>query len=243
MGLAPSDGASFATTHWSLILAAGSPKSSRHSEALEALCQSYWFPIYAFLRRQGHSAHQAEDYTQGFFSYLLEKQGLHRADPKRGRFRSFLLSTLKHFLTDERDRLHAQKRGGGRRVLSLDFETAESQYAIEPAHHLSPEKVFERQWALTLLNRIMGRLKAEFADADKPKLFAILKSALALEGDAVPYRDLAARLDMSESAVKVAVHRLRKRYRMLLREEISQTVATEDQVDQEVRDLFAAFSP
>ena len=142
--LTPTGTSRFATTHWSVVLAAGDSKSPEHEKALSRLCQAYWFPIYAYLRRQGHDTHQAEDHTQGFFTYLLEKRALRRADPKYGKFRSFLLATLRHFLTDERDRTRAQKRGGGQKVFSLNFETAESQYAIEPAHHLSPEKLFER---------------------------------------------------------------------------------------------------
>lgn len=238
----PSGTSRFATTHWSVVLAAGSPSSPQYERSLGELCQTYWFPLYAYLRRQGHDTHQAEDHTQGFFTYLLEKRALRRADPKYGKFRSFLLATLRHFLTDERDRTRAQKRGGGRKVFSLNFETAESQYAIEPAHHLSPEKLFERHWALTVLNRTICRLKAESAGTNKRNLFAILETYLTLEEGSVPYRDVADKLNMTEGAVKVAVHRLRKRYRELLRDEIAQTVAAEDQVDEEIRALFAAVA-
>lgn len=238
----PSGASRFATTHWSVVLTAGTPESSHYQEALETLCRTYWFPVYAYLRRHGHTTHQAEDYVQGFFTYLLEKRGLCRVDPQCGKFRSFLLATLKHFLTDERDRAQAQKRGGGRRVLSLNLETAESQYAIEPAHHLSADKLFERHWALTVLNRTMGQLKAELTSGNKQGLFAILRVYLTQEEGSVPYREIATKLDMTEGAVKGAVYRLRKRYRELLYEEIAQTVSTKDQVGQEIRDLFAAVA-
>jgi len=238
----PTGTSRFATTHWSVVLAAGSPESARYHEALDALCRTYWFPLYAYLRRRGHYAPQAEDYVQGFFTYLLEKPSLHRVDPQFGKFRSFLLAMLKHFLTDERDRIQAQKRGGGRKILSLDFGTAESQYAIEPSHHMSADKVFERHWALTVLNRTMDRLKTELASGNKQNLFTILRVYLTQEENSVPYRDVATKLGMTEGAIKGAVYRLRKRYRELLCEEIAQTVAAKDQVEQEISDLFAAVA-
>ncbi|MHC4461828.1 MAG: RNA polymerase sigma factor [Planctomycetota bacterium] len=233
----------FATTHWSVVRAAGQPESPRYQQALATLCRTYWFPLYAYLRRQGYNSHQAEEYTQAFFARLLEKHGLRLADPKRGKFRSFLLSSLKHFLADERDRTRARKRGGGRKVLSLDFENAESQYALEPAHELTPEKLFERSWALTVLERTMARLQAKSAGIKKRKLFDHLKVFLTVKKSSVPYREVAAELDMTEGAVKVAVHRLRQRYRELLRDEIAQTVTTAEQIDEEIRDLFAALAP
>jgi len=233
----------FATTHWSVVLAAGRPASPRYQQAMGTLCQTYWFPLYAYLRRQGYDSHQAEEYTQAFFARMLEKHGLRLADPKRGKFRSFLLAALKHYMANERDRAQAQKRGGGRKVLSLDFENAESQYALEPAHQLTPEKLFERSWALTVLNRTMAQLQAESASTNKQKLFDHLKVYLTGERSSVSYRDVAAELDMTEGAVKVAVHRLRQRYRELLRDEIAQTVAAEAQIDEEIRDLFAALAP
>ncbi|MHC4476578.1 MAG: RNA polymerase sigma factor [Planctomycetota bacterium] len=238
----PPGGDQFATTHWSVVLAAGQPGSSRHHQALETLCRTYWFPLYAYLRRQGHNAHQAEDHAQAFFAYLLEKESVRSANPQRGRFRSFLLATLKHFLSDERDRDRAQKRGGGRKVLSLGFEDAETRYALEPGHELTAEKTFEKAWALTVLNRTMTRLKAELAGAEKQKFFEHLKAYLTAESGSVPYRYAAAELGMTEGAVKVAVHRLRSRYRRLLREEIAQTVATEEMIEQEIRDLFNALA-
>ena len=232
----------FATTHWSVVRAAGRPLSPRYQQALGTLCQTYWFPLYAYLRRQGYHTHQAEEYTQAFFARILEKHGLRLADPKRGKFRSFLLAALKHFVGNELDRARAQKRGGGRKVLSLDFENAESQYALEPTHQLSPEKLFERSWALTVLERTMTRLQAESASTNKQELFDHLKVYLTVKKSSVPYREAAAKLKMTEGAVKVSVHRLRRRYRELLRDEIAQTVTTEDEIDEEIRDLFAALT-
>jgi len=222
-------------------MAAGRPKSASYQQALETLCQTYWFPLYAYLRRHGYDSHRAEDYTQAFFVGMLARGGLRLADPKRGKFRSFLLVSLKHFLSNERARARAKKRGGGRKVLSLDFQNAESQYALEPRDELSPEKLFERSWALTVLARTMARLQAEATSANKQKLFDRLKVYLTAEKSSVPYRDAAAELDMAESALRVAVHRLRKRYRELLRDEIAQTVTSDDQIDEEFRDLFAAL--
>ncbi|MHC4244658.1 MAG: RNA polymerase sigma factor [Planctomycetota bacterium] len=231
----------FATTHWSVVMAAGRPKSASYRQALETLCQTYWFPLYAYLRRHGSNSHEAQDYTQAFFTALLDKGGLGLADPKRGKFRSFLLASLKHFLSNERARARAKKRGGGRKVLSLDFENAESQYALEPRDELSPEKLFERSWALTVLERTMARLQAEAVSTNKQKSFERLKSYLTADEGSVPYRDAAVELDITEGAARVAVHRLRKRYRELLRDEIAHTVTSDDQIDEEIRDLFTAL--
>ena len=231
----------FATTHWSVVLAAGRPKSASYRQALETLCQTYWFPLYAYLRRHGSNSHEAQDYTQAFFTALLDKGGLGLADPKRGKFRSFLLASLKHFLSNERARARAKKRGGGRKALSLDFDSAESQYALEPRDELSPEKLFERSWALTVLDRTMAHLQAEAVSTNKQKLFDVLKVYLTADKGSAPYRDAAVELDMTEGAVRIAVHRLRKRYRELLRDEIAQTVTSDDQIDEEIRDLFTAL--
>ena len=232
----------FATTHWSVVLTAGKPDSSHYREALETLCRTYWIPLYVYLRRRGHDIYQAEDNIQAFFACLLEKGGLRLADPKRGRFRSFLLVALKHFLANESARTQAQKRGGGRKILSLNIENAESQYIREPRDELSPEKLFERSWALAILDRTMVRLQAEAVSAKKEKHFDCLKIYLTAEKNAVPYCEVATRLNMTEGAVKVAVHRLRQRYRVLLRDEIAQTVTTEEQINEEIRDLFAALA-
>lgn len=238
----PSDDGRFATTHWSLIMAASDSASAQHEPALSTLCQTYWFPLYAYLRRRGYDSHEAEDYTQGFFAGILERKGLRKADPKCGKFRSFLLASLKNFLADEWDRSRAQKRGGDKKVLSLDFDAAASRYDQGSAHELSPEKLFERSWALAVLSRAMDRLKAESVVSDKRKLFDCLKIYLTAEKDAIPYKNVAEKLAMTEGAVKVAVHRLRRRYRELVRDEIAQTVSTEAQVDEEIRDLFDALA-
>jgi RNA polymerase sigma-70 factor (ECF subfamily) len=232
----------FATTHWSVVLSAARPESAHYQQALESLCRTYWFPLYAYLRRHGCDIHQAEDHTQAFLANLLDKQGLRLAQPQRGKFRSFLLASLKHFLANERARAGAQKRGGGRSVISIDSQNAENQYALEPRDELSPEKLFERSWALTVLDRTMARLEAESAASKKQVQFDRLKTYLTSGKDAVAYHQVAAELKMTEGAVKVAVHRLRRRYRELLRDEIAQTVATEDQIDEEIRHLFAALA-
>ncbi len=232
----------FATTHWSVVRAVRQPGSARYQQALETLCRTYWFPLYAYLRRRGYDAHQAEDCTQAFFARLMEKHGLRLADPKRGKFRSFLLVALKHFLANEFDRARAQKRGGGQKVISLDFQNAESKYVLEPADPLSPEKLLNRAWALTVLDRTMARLQAESTGTKKQKLFDYLKVYLTANKGSVPYRDVAGELAMTEGAVKVAMYRLRRRYRELLRDEIAQTVTSEDQIDEEIRDLFAALA-
>lgn len=238
----PSGTSRFATTHWSIVLAAGSPESSQYQDALETLCRAYWTPLYIYLRRFGYNANQAEEYTQAFFANLLDKRGLRLVDPKHGRFRSFMLSALKHFIADERGRELAQKRGGGWKALPLDFKKVETHYALELAHNLSPEKLFEKSWALTVLDHTLVRLKDELATTGKKKLFERLKVCLLGVEDSVSYRQLAAELDMTEGAIKVAVYRLRKRYRELLRQEIIQTVATTDEVDEEIQNLFAALA-
>jgi len=232
----------FATTRWSVVLAAGRSSAPRQKQALETLCQSYWFPLYAYLRRRGCESHEAEDLTQAFFARMLDKKDLQTADPKCGKFRSFLLVRLKGFLLDERDRARAKKRGGGRKVLSLSTENAEGQYSLEPATQLSPEMLFEKAWALTLLERTMDRLEAEMTKKDRKKLFDHLKVYLTTDKDAIPYQDMATELSMTEGSVRVAVHRLRRQYRRLLRDEIAQTVGDEDQIDEEMGSLFAALA-
>jgi len=232
----------FATTHWSVVRAAGKSSSPRYKEAMGTLCKIYWFPLYAYLRRHGYDNNQAEEYTQAFFARILEKHSLRLADPKQGKFRSFLLISLKYFLANERDRARAKKRGGGRKVLSLNFENAENQYSLEPAHELSPDKLFERSWALAVLERTMSRLAAGAVKTKQKKLLEYLKVYLTARKSSVPYREVAEELGMSEGAVKVAVHRLRRRYRQLLRDEIAQTVSTDEQIDEEIRDLFAALA-
>ncbi|HEV3304183.1 MAG TPA: sigma-70 family RNA polymerase sigma factor [Planctomycetaceae bacterium] len=238
---APSGSRQFATTRWSLVLAAGQRSSPQSSVALATLCENYWYPLYAYVRRRGHDADEAQDFTQTFFARLLEKNDLAAADPARGRFRSFLLASLKHFLANEWDRARAVKRGGGRAVLSIDFGTAEERYRAEPSHDLTPEKIFERRWALVLLENVLARLHDESARAGKTDSFDRLKGFLTGEQPAITYGQLAAELNTSEGALKVAVHRLRRRYRELLRAEIEETVADAQEIDQEIRDLFSAL--
>ena len=238
----PTGTSRFATTHWSVVLAAGSPSSPQYEQALSNLCHTYWFPLYSYLRKWGCDSHQAEDCTQAFFTRLLEKNTLRRADRNRGRFRSFLLISLKNFLSDEWDRAQSQKRGGDKKNLSLDAAAAETRYTLEPADRLSPDKLFERSWALTVLKQAMDQLKKESTTAGKMPLFDHLKNHLTGKTETVSYKSLAAKLDMTEDAVKAAVYRLRRRYRELVREEIAQTVATEEQLEEEIKELFAALT-
>jgi RNA polymerase sigma factor (sigma-70 family) len=231
----------FATTRWSLVLAAGRPNSPQASAALATLCETYWYPLYAYIRRRGHDADDAQDLTQAFFTRLLEKNDLATADSERGKFRSFLLTSLKHFLSNEWDRGHAQKRGGGRTPVSIDFVAAEGRYNLEPSHELTAEKIFDRRWALTLLDQVLARLREESVQGGKSQIFELLKVFLTGENAPVSIRELADKLAMTEGALKVAVHRLRRRYRELLRTEIGETVADPDEIEQEIRDLFAAI--
>jgi RNA polymerase sigma-70 factor (ECF subfamily) len=230
----------FATTRWSLVAAAGDPAAPRAREALADLCRAYWFPVYAYARRRGHDHHAAQDLTQGFFARLLEKNDLAAADRTRGRFRSFLLTACQHFLANQHDHDTAKKRGGGRAHVPIDCTGADSRTTFEPAADDDPERVFDREWALGLLDRAVGELRAEYAASGRAKLFDALKDALAGGAD-VPYAEKARELGMTEGAVKVAVHRLRQRYRDRLRGLIADTVATPEEVDDEIRDLFAAL--
>ena len=224
------------------MLAAGDNSSPQHKQALNKLCQTYWFPLYAYLRRRGYDRHQAEDWTQAFFVQMLDKRHLSRVSPKPGKFRSFLLTAFKNFVSDEQDRARAVKRGGAQTTLSMHFETAETQYTLEPTDELSPERLFERAWALAVLEQTMNRLEAELTNTNKKELLDSLRVFVCGEPTTVTYRDVATRLHMTENAVKVTVHRLRRRYRELLRNEIAQTVLMEDQVDEEIRYLFTAVA-
>ena len=233
-------GGRFASTHWSVVLAAGQLESALSNEALATLCRVYWYPLYAYARRRLDRPEEAQDLTQGFFAELLEKEFLRGVDPKRGKFRSFLLTAFKHYLSKQRDKEAAQKRGGGRRPIPLDFQTGESRYLLEPADHTTAEIVYERRWALTLLDQTLTQLRDEFTKAGKQRLFEGLKETLTGDGTSRTYAEMAAELDMTELAVKVAVHRLRRRYQEVIRAAIAQTVASPDEVDDELRDLFAA---
>jgi RNA polymerase sigma-70 factor (ECF subfamily) len=232
----------FTATHWSVVLAARDGDSTRARAAMEALCRAYWYPLYAFVRRMGQSPHDAEDSVQGFFAVCLEKNYLAVAQKEKGRFRSFLLLALKRYLAKERDKSRARKRGGGQKPIALDSLTAEQRYAVEPAEHLSADKLFERRWALTLLEQVLSRLRDEQAAAGRLDAFEQLKEFLLAGGRGTPYQEVAARLGLNEGAVKVAVHRLRRRYRELLEEEIGNTVASPQEVEEERRYLLAVLS-
>lgn len=235
--------ANFALTRWSIVLAAGRSDSTHARDSLEKLCQEYWHPLYAFVRRQGHSPHDAQDLTQEFFARLLQKNYLGGVDRAKGRFRSFLLASLKHFLANEWDKARAQKRGGHQVPIPIDARSAETFYGAEPAENMTADKIFERRWALTLLDQVLARLRAEFVRDKKTNLFEDLKSTLTGERRSLPYAHIAAKLAMTEGAVKVAVHRLRQRYREILREEIAHTVSGPEQIEEEIRALFAALAP
>ena len=228
----------FVTTHWSAVVAAGRSDSSRAQAALASLCESYWYPLYAYVRRQGYSPEDAQDLTQAFFARLLEGQWIGRADREKGKFRSFLLSALKCFLSDEWDRARAKKRGGGVSPLPLQFDTAETRYGHEPADHTTPEQLYERRWALALLEEVLRRLAQEYTQDGKANAFAELNPCLVGDRAALPYAELAAKLGLSESAVKSIAHRMRLRYRELLREEIANTVDNPAEVDEELQYLF-----
>ena len=228
----------FATTHWSVVLAAGRSDRAAAAAALERLCQEYWFPVYSFVRRRGHDAHQAEDLTQGFFARLLEKNWLEAADPNRGRFRTFLLTAVTRFLANEHDRDQALKRGGGQRVLSCDAQDAEGRYQLEPATTATPERLFEQQWAHQILAVVLDKLRDEFDGGGRAGRFETLKGFLIGDSEPLSYADAAAKLALSESAVKSGIYRLRQRFGELLREEIAQTVETENEVDAEISHLM-----
>jgi RNA polymerase sigma-70 factor (ECF subfamily) len=234
-------GAQFTPTHWSVVLAAAGQADTAHArDALEKLCRNYWLPIYVFVRRQGHNAHDAQDLTQEFFARVLEKNFLAGAQREKGRFRSFLLASVKHFLANEWDKSQAQKRGGGQLPISIDAELAENSF--EPADTLTADRIFERRWALALLELVLRRLREEYTRDGKEKQFNEMKSTLTEGSRTVSYAEIATRLGTSEGAVKVAVHRLRQRYRELLRAEIADTIANPAEIDDEIRNLFAALA-
>jgi RNA polymerase sigma-70 factor (ECF subfamily) len=227
-----------ATTHWSVVLAAGNPRSPHSEEALGYLCTAYWYPLYAYVRRRGASAEDAEDLTQAFFEVLLEKGRLAFADPHRGKFRTFLLSSMEHFLSDARDQQSRQKRGGGQVLVSWDREVAEDRYRSERHDGLSPDQIFEKGWATTLLERVLARLRSEFVSIGKAAVIERLTPHLWGDQDAAPYHQLEEELHASAGMLRVTMHRLRRRYRDLLRDEIAQTVADPAEVDEEIRHLM-----
>jgi RNA polymerase sigma-70 factor (ECF subfamily) len=230
----------FPTTRWTLVIAAGDPRRKEARSALDSLCENYWYPLYAYLRRRGYAADQAQDLTQEFFVRVLEGRYLDRADPEKGRFRSFLLTSLKFFVADEGDRQRAGKRGGGA-VVSLEFSSGEDRYQREPSHGETPEWIFERRWALSVLDRAVDRLRDEFVQHGRAEHFERLKVFLLGQSDA-PYAELAREMKTSEGALKVAIHRLRKRYRELFRQEIADTVADSAEVESELRYLAAVLT-
>ena len=232
----------FVTTHWSVVVSAGQSDSTRAQSALARLCETYWYPLYAYVRHRGYSPEDAQDLTQEFFARLLERNWVGSADREKGRFRAFLLTAMNHFLADEWDRVKAQKRGGGLYTLPLDVQTAESRFQLEPPDPLTPEKIYERRWAQTLLETVFEQLRQAYAAEGKGALFAELKASLVQARAALPYAELAARLKLSEGALRVAVHRLRQRYRELLRTEIAHTVTEPGEVEEELRYLFRVLT-
>lgn len=231
----------FSTTHWSVVLGAAEELTPDAEAALERLCRTYWPPVYSYVRRQGFDAHEAQDLTQEFLCRLIAKRELPRANPEKGRFRFFLLLRLKHFLVNEWERLRAEKRGGGQSTVSLDALGAEQRYALEPSHELTPERIFERRWALTVLAQALARLRLEWGNQGRREPFDELKEFLAADGGAESYEQLGARLGLTAGALRVTVHRLRQRWRELVREEIAQTVAGPGELDVEMRHLIDAI--
>jgi DNA-directed RNA polymerase specialized sigma24 family protein len=229
----------FVTTRWTEVLQAAQTSAPDAAAALESLCRKYWYPLYAYVRREGFTSHDAQDLTQSFFARFLEKNFLAQVDRALGKFRSFLVASLKHFLANEWDRARAQKRGGGAAIISLDEQSAEARYLLEP--HADATLIYERRWALTVLEEVLARLERESTAAGKADQFLHLKDHL-MAGRAAPHADLAAHLKMTPGAIKVAIHRLRKRYRALLREEIAQTVSTPAEIDTELRYLFSVIA-
>jgi RNA polymerase sigma-70 factor (ECF subfamily) len=238
---APQNGAAFPATHWSVVLRARQAGEPLAAEALAELCQTYWKPVYAFLRRQGNTPHDAEDLTQGFFAMLLERGSFATVEEGKGRLRSFLLVAVKRFAANEHERASALKRGGGKMTVALDAEEMEQAGFTEPATAVTPEVLFERQWALALLDSVLGKLRDEYAKDGKEGIFNALKDRLSADGDSTTLAQIAASLGMSEGAMKVAVYRLRQRYRRLLQEEIALTLDSPDEVNLEIEHLFKVF--
>ena len=232
----------FATTHWSAVLAAGHPASPQAREALETLCRTYWYPLYAYVRRRGYRQEDAEDLVQGFFLHLLRGEILATITREGGHFRSFLLGTLKHFLSDQSDKAAAQKRGGGQQFVSWELATAEQRFIREPVDDQSPDRLFERGWALTLLERALARLREQCGAQGKAELFTQLKSFVLGEKGPMSYAEAAAQVGLSPSALKSAIFRLRRQYHELVREEVRHTVADPREVEEELRHLLAVFS-
>jgi RNA polymerase sigma-70 factor (ECF subfamily) len=232
----------FATTRWSVVLAAGDVDRPDSRTALTQLCENYWYPLYAYVRRRVDDVHAAQDLTQAFFSDLLEKRAISKADRDRGRFRAFLLTALKNFLSNQQQKARAEKRGGGRAELSLDFDAGESRYQVEPSHELTADKLYERRWVLTLLDQVLERLRHELVEAGKASDFEQFKGALTGELAADDYERAAAALEITPAAAKQAAYRMRKRYRQLFRQEVARTVAEEADVDDEIGRLLETLA-
>lgn len=232
----------FLTTHWSVVLSAAKNDTTHAMSALEHLCGIYWYPLYAYVRRRGFASHDAQDLTQAFFARLLERRWVGDADQSKGRFRTFLLTAMSRFLSDEWDKVSAQKRGGGIAHVPVQIGDAETRYGLEPKDTATPEQCYERQWALTLLDQVLQQLKADFEEDGKGALFAKLNATLQGRSESQPYAQLADELGISIGAVKVAVHRMRKKYRQLLREHIAQTIVASEDLDEELRYLFSVLS-
>jgi RNA polymerase sigma-70 factor (ECF subfamily) len=231
----------FAETHWSMVLAAGDSASPGSVEAMEKLCRTYWYPLYAFVRRRGCAEHDAKDLTQGFFAHLLERHAFRSVVQNRGKFRSFLLKSLKNYLTDEHERQCALKRGGGEMLISIDAQEAEHRYQHEPAASETPEKLFEQRWAFALLDAALSRLDQEYAASGKGPLFTQLRGFLVHGAHSKTHAQIAAQIGMSEEAVKKASQRLRQRYQQIIREEIGRTVATASEIEEEMRYLWSVL--
>ncbi|MFO1499276.1 MAG: sigma-70 family RNA polymerase sigma factor [Verrucomicrobiota bacterium] len=233
--------AAFATTHWSVVLAAGDHSAPGAAEALEHLCRIYWYPIYAFVRRLGYAPHDAKDHTQGFFAHLLEKGTLSRAESENGRFRSFLLGALKLYLAESHRNANTQKRGGGATIISIDAQVGEEKYQTEPVDHRTPETLYERNWAETLLDLALARLKTDYFTSGKNQLFERLEPYLAGKEDAPTYAETASALGMSVHGVTSAIFRMRQRYGEHVREAIGETIGSPDELEKELRLLFSAL--
>jgi len=242
VSVAPQGARVFATTRWTVVLRAGGATSDGSAAALEQLCRTYWYPLYSYARQAGLAAHDAEDLTQSFFAYLLEKDTIARADRGRGRFRSFLLSAFKHFHANERAHQAAAKRGGGKVHLHLDGLQAEERYQHEPRTNLSPERLYDQKWAASLLDQVMQQLRTEYTTLGKGRLFEVLRSVIWGGRQEGSYEKLAQQVGISEGAFKVAVHRLRTRFKECLHQEVAQTVATPGEIEDELRHLLTALS-
>ncbi len=231
----------FASTHWSVVLAAAADKSPASSAALEKLCRSYWYPLYAYVRGRGYGPEDAQDLTQDFFARLLANHGLEGVSPLKGKFRSFLLASVNHLLSDERDRATCQKRGGGKKILVFEAQTAEERYRLEPLDELTPENVFERRWAASLIERVLGELEEEYSRTGRGLVYRVLQAFISGEGPGRDYAVAARQLAMTEGTARVAVHRLRQRFGTMFRAAVAETVDTPEDVEAEMRYLLAAL--